>query len=98
MQGKLPRRYVCQQGFKEALGTACGAGADGVAQRHLVAAHRKQRACYLEYRLRRDGAFVGAAKHTGNIAAYGNIGGLRPRHHRLEALQALGDTTVDVFA
>lgn len=95
--GQLVARDVAADHLEQGTGLAGGAGADGVAERDLVAAHLEQLASHRGDLLRRHLAFVGAAEHAGHVTAHTDTllaGGV---HHRHEALEALGDRAVDVL-
>ncbi|MNK91997.1 hypothetical protein D3C87_1121150 [compost metagenome] len=94
--GELVARNLRRHHFEQAASRASGAGANSVAQRNLVAAHRIQLARDHRHLFRRDRAFVRATEHAGHVTAHGNAVLLRRFHDRCEARQAFADRAVDV--
>jgi len=73
------------------------AGADGVAERDLVAAHVPQSLRHAGGDGGVDVALIGAAQHAGDVPAHAPAQLLGPRRDGGEALQALVDRAVDVL-
>lgn len=95
--GELGHGHLAAHRLEHALGLEGGAHADGVAQRHLVAAHLIERLGHFGHLGRGDLALVGAAQHRGDVAAHPHAGGLGAFQHRFEARQGLGHGAVDVL-
>ncbi|MNZ95338.1 hypothetical protein D3C78_1144840 [compost metagenome] len=81
----------------QVAGSPGGAGADGVAQGHFVAAHGVELGGDGGHLLGGHLAVIGAAQYAGDIAPHADALGLGRFHHRHEARQALGDGAVDVL-
>ena len=97
MPGQPLTRNVAADHVEQHAGLAGGAGADGIAQRNLVAAHGMKLACHCGDLLRGDVAVVGTAQHAGDVATHAHLGGLGRLQQRHETLQAVGDGAVDVL-
>ncbi|MCY1405199.1 hypothetical protein D9M71_204340 [compost metagenome] len=95
--GELVARYAGAHHVDQVAGGAGGAGADGVAQGHFVAAHGVQLGGDGSHLFGRHRTVIGAAQHAGHIAAHADAVGLGRVHHRHEARQALSDGAVDVL-
>ncbi len=77
-------------------GGARGAGANGVAQGYLVAAHGVEFAGDPGHLFRCDVTFIGAAQHTGHVTTHGHAVLSGRLHDRHETLQAFADRAIDV--
>ncbi len=97
MPGQPFARHFAGHGIEQGAGLARCAGADGVAQGNLVAAHGIQLAGHFGDLGWRYLTLVRAAEHAGNVAAHANVVFAGSLHQRREACQALGDGAVDVL-
>ncbi|MCY1421143.1 hypothetical protein D9M71_367890 [compost metagenome] len=94
--GEFFTGYILCYHFEHFPRRASGAGADGVPQRDLVAAHGIELASDQSDLLRGNVTFIGAAQHAGHVPAHGHSllsGGL---HDRRETLQAFADRAIDI--
>ena len=98
MTGQLIDGHALGAGCDHRFGFLRGAGADGVAERDLIAPHVVERGRHFRHPRGRDLALVRAAEHAGHIAAHLDAVLARRLRDRPEALERLGDRAVDVPA
>jgi hypothetical protein len=96
VDGECREGHLGRDGRDHGSRRAGRAGADGVAERDLEAAHAVQLGSDPRHGGRRDAALVGAAEDAGDVAADADVPLARRVDDGAEAVEALGDRAVDV--
>ncbi len=96
MHGEVFPRHHLHYRPQHGLHPAGRRGTDGFAERHLVTTEIEEPPRDAGHGGGRDRSLIRAVDHARDIAAHRNAFALRRRHHRCEALEALGDGAIRV--
>ncbi|MNZ70644.1 hypothetical protein D3C78_889890 [compost metagenome] len=96
MARQLRARHLRCDHLEQSTGSAWSAGADGVAQRHFIAAHVVQLAGHRRDLFGSNRPVIRTAQNAGDIAAYAHTVFASGLHDWHKTLQAVADRAVDV--